>query len=451
MIFRRFNIIVIFQILLLMGSIYLFSLAIAEERLKVTVAYISAIIIFQIIILIKTIRQNNINIINLLKTYKSQDVAAKLPKITGGKSFRELSILFDEFVDELGRLRKEKEKEYQFFKNTIRNVGTGLVTFNERGLVNLVNDAFLKIFNISGINNISELNKFYPDFEKTLFDLKSGEAQIIKFFVDEEAVQVSVKMSEFVIEGKRLKLVSFQNLKNELAQEEADSWQKLISVLRHEIMNSVGPISSLVSTLVEDYEERIKIEPDSETVNNTLIGLKAIEKRSVGLINFVEDYKKLTNLPEPIMENISLRNFLLDIGNLMETEFKESNIDYSINVTPGDIMINADERLISQVLINLIRNSINALKSTEKYEDSSNSVKINCYKHIQGNIIIEIEDKGPGISRDLLDKIFMPFFTTREEGSGIGLSLCRQIMKLHHGSISVKSEPDIKTIFTLKF
>ncbi len=264
--FNKFNIIVGIQLILILFSNYLISMALLEERLKITVLYLGVVILIQAYILFRTISRNNRNLLNIFQTMKSNDLSSKLPASTAGKPFKELSYLLNEFIEEMGQLRIEKEKEYNFFRNTIKHVNTGLVAFQDNGQVKLVNDALFKIFQIKSLNNITSLNNFYNGFEDLLKELKPGESQTIKFFLDENQLQLSLICSEFVIDKLHLKLISFHDMKSEFSREEAETWHKLISVLRHEIMNSVGPITSLVSTLVEEYEERNKVDPDSRLV-----------------------------------------------------------------------------------------------------------------------------------------------------------------------------------------
>lgn len=450
--FNRFYILTGLQLLLLLVSNFIMALALTDERFKVTIIYLAVIILVQVFFLFRTITRNNRNLLNLFQSLKGHDVTSKLPQTASGKPFKELSRLLNEFIDELGQIRIDKEKEHYFFRNTIKHVNTGLLAFNEKGVVKLANDAILNMFNIKLLNNINSLNYYYDGFEKLLKKLRPGESQTIKFFINDIQLHLSLMCSEFVIDGTKLKLISFHDIRSEFAREEAETWHKLISVLRHEIMNSVGPITSLVSTLVEEYEERIKSDPDSGLVKSTLTGLKAIEKRSKGLVNFVEEYKKLSTLPKPVMTKISLNDLFNEITSLMKNKITKAGIEFTTNCSPDNLYLHADEKLISQVLINLIQNSLMAISSFDNDKKMDKPyIRINAIKINEHNLTVEVEDNGPGIHNDLYDKIFIPFFTTHDKGSGIGLSLCRQIMKLLGGTISVQSKLGIKTIFSLKF
>lgn len=450
--FNRFNIMIGIQLVLILLSSFFIALALTEERFKVTIIYIGVIILIQVYFLFRSITKNNRNLLNLFQSLKSNDVTSKLPQTAGGKPFKELSRLLNEFIDELGQVRLDKEKEHDFFKNTIKHVNTGLLAFNENREVKLANETLLKMFNIPELKNIRKLNSYFVGFEQLLIDIRPGKSQTIRFFISNIQHHLSLKCSEFVIDRSKLKLISFHDIKSEFAQEEAETWHKLISVLRHEIMNSVGPITSLVSTLVEEYEERVESEPDSEVVKSTLTGLKAIEKRSVGLVNFVEEYKKLSILPKPVLSQIKPDDLLNEIASLMKSKLADANIEFTINNRFENIYLNADEKLISQILLNLVNNSFMAMRDSDNKQETKQAyISIRTVKMSGQSLGFEVEDNGSGIHKNLYDKIFIPFFTTRKDGSGIGLSLCRQIMKLHGGTISVQSNPGIKTIFTLRF
>jgi signal transduction histidine kinase len=236
-----------------------------------------------------------------------------------------------------------------------------------------------------------------------------------------------------------------------LEEKEIESWQKLIRVLTHEIMNSITPISSLASTVNDMLIEKV----DEKTVLRTLEGddvesvehaLATIQNRSKGLLNFVDIYRNLTRIPKPNFRYFQIREAFDRAEQLLTPKIERLNINCQCKVFPTDLKLTADPDLIDQVLINLILNAIDAVKNKENPE-----IKLSAYTHESNRTYIEISDNGSGIKQDIIEKIFMPFFTSKEEGSGIGLSLSRQIMHLHKGVINVKSKPDEGTIFTLIF
>ncbi len=261
---------------------------------------------------------------------------------------------------------------------------------------------------------------------------------------------VNIICTELRIRGVDIKLLTLQNIQGELQKQEAEAWQNLTRVLRHEIMNSITPISSLTSTLREILEQDIKKEGDhyvlnDETTTDLKDGLSTIENRSKGLIKFIDAYREYTSLPKPVFTTVRLKDLIEKVSTLMKEELKRTKIDFTVSCSSDYLTIQADEEMIEQVLINLLKNAKEALAETEH-------PKLQLVAHHQDNTVkIEVIDNGSGIIKEAIENIFVPFYTTKRTGSGIGLSLSRQIMQMHNGSISVVSEPDVKTVFTLKF
>ncbi len=254
----------------------------------------------------------------------------------------------------------------------------------------------------------------------------------------EDLHKLSVKCAIFKLREKSIRLISFHDIRNELANEELEAWQKMIKVLRHEIMNSVTPIKSLTSTLIRKISTsgrtKSKSELSDEAIQNIHTGLLAIEKRNQGMLNFVESYQNLTKIKTPVFVQVNVSDLFGNITTLLVGEVKKQHIQLVTKVRPMDILIKADERLITQTLMNLIKNSIEALT-----DSTDGTIYLDALQENDDPVIIKITDNGPGIPLDIIDQIFIPFFTTKENGSGIGLSLSRQIMWLHHGHISANS------------
>ena len=232
------------------------------------------------------------------------------------------------------------------------------------------------------------------------------------------------------------------------------AWQKLIRVLTHEIMNSIAPIASLTSTvnfmvkqMSEDIKPHINKDFDTEGITDILEALDTIHKRSNGLIHFVEKYRDLTKIPKPNFNIYSVNNQFQNILNLLKTELSEKNIDFKMKIVPAKLEITADEQLVEQILINMVKNSIDALENVEENKE----IKLNAFINNAGNRVIQVIDNGQGIIKEVGEKVFIPFFTTKSKGSGIGLSLSKQIMRLHNGNIKVASEPFKETCFTISF
>jgi signal transduction histidine kinase len=280
--------------------------------------------------------------------------------------------------------------------------------------------------------------------------LKAGDKILIKIFTEDELKQLSIYATQFRMRGEEYVLVAFQDIHAELEEKEIESWQKLIRVLTHEIMNSITPISSLASTISEMLIDTSNDTPrlhnlDEEEIANVENAIHTIQKRSNGLLNFVDIYRNLTRIPQPNFRYFRIGEAFDRAEQLLKQKMDELNIDCQCLVYPDDLMLTADPDLIDQVIINLLLNSLDAVRNSENPR-----IILKAY-HDNHKTIIEVSDNGAGIKQDIIEKIFMPFFTSKKDGSGIGLSLSRQIMHLHKGSISVRSKPGEGAVFTLIF
>ncbi len=446
MVFNRFFKIVILQAVLLAvtGTFFLWTLI--QDYLIITKFTIGFIWLLQIILLIYYLTRTNRGLDNFLKSVKYLDSARGITE--GDKSFDLLNLTYNEIIDSIQKVKIEKEAEHHYFLNTIEHVGIGLISFNEAGDVELFNRAARDLSGIEFIRNIQELDKSIPGISELMFFLKQGHSKMIKVVSGDEILKLSIRKTVFKIQDRTVNLVSLQNIRTELEEEEIEVWKKLISVLTHEIMNSVSPIKSLTNTVIKMFDKNTISEGYKGSAHNDdiLLALKTIQKRSKGLLSFVEIYRNLTKIPLPVFHEIELKNLFSEILILLNSQLKSSGIVLSTEVIPISLKLTADEKLITQVIINLIKNSIESVNNKK-----DGKIQIKAFHSTQSEIIIQVTENGTGIPADIIDKVFIPFFTTKEHGSGICLSLSRQIMKLHGGTIEVSSKPGFDTVFSLKF
>lgn len=446
MIFRRFAIRVILLVILisLAGMIVVWSFT----RPNLAMARITFIIIWILLIisLISYVTQTNRTLKMFFDSLRYIDTVKK--SRGKGKSFEELDILYQEIAGIIQQVELERETDRQYFRYLVDHAGAGIISFNEYGDVEIINKAAIKLLKIKQLKNISALNSLSPELFVILNTLKSGQQKLLKLNVDNEIVGLSLRLAEYRISGRKIRLASLQNIRNELEEEELDAWQKLIRVLTHEIMNSITPVNSLTNTIIRMLESGGKPkrpdEIDEVTLTNALEGLHSIEKRNKGLIGFVQSYRSLTRIQKPMFTKVDIESMFINIGRFVKEELEAARIHLYRVIEPPGLSVEADEKLLEQVLINLINNSRQALA-----ERADPEIRLSA-KIDHDMVVIEVKDNGSGIPEDVIGSIFIPFFTTRVEGSGIGLSLSRQIMRLHSGSISVKSRPGVETIFTLK-
>lgn len=446
MVFNRFFRIVILQAVLLAVTGTLFLWALMQDYLLITKFTLGVIWFLQITLLIHYLTRTNRGLNNFLQSVKHLDSSRGVSE--GDKSFDLLNLTYNEIIDSIQKVKIEKEAEHHYFQNTIEHVGIGLISFSESGDIELFNKAARELFKVEFVRHIQELNKAIPGISEQLFSLKQRHSKMIKVISGDEILKLSIRKTVFKIHDNTIILVSLQNIRTELEEEEIEVWKKLISVLTHEIMNSVAPIKSLTNTMIKTFEKSRFSEEQNEVkyIEDTLLALKSIQKRSNGLMSFVEIYRSLTRVPKPVFHEIEMMSLLNEILILMNSELQVHNIVLSAKVQPENLKVTADEKLITQVIINLIKNSVESINNK-----TNGKIQIEAFMSSQTEPIIQVTDNGTGISADLIEKVFIPFFTTKEHGSGIGLSLSRQIMKLHGGTISVYSKPGIETVFTLIF
>jgi len=427
-----------------------------------TIINLGLLIVIQTFLLIFYLNKVNRELSYFFSSVINEDSSLSFTKGYKGRSFEKLYKSMEYVNEQIRKMRIENVNQNQYFFTLSEHVGIGLLSFDEEGQVELFNDAAQKLLNITNLFNIQELNKIHNGFPNILKTIKPGKQKLVRIKIGNEFLLLSAKATLLKIRGETIKLVSLQNIKNELEENELESWQKLIRVLTHEIMNSIAPIASTITTLTcffrkEENNIPVEVEEiDENIIRHTLNGLNIIGDRSEGLINFINKYRSLTALPKPVMEDFKLNVMFNNIHLLLEEEIKRNNINFIIIADQVDLMLKADKKLVEQILINLVKNSISAFEKPDKeklidIKQTGKFIKLEAFKNKEERVNICVSDNGCGIAEDIVDQIFIPFFTTRENGSGIGLSLSRQIMRLHAGTISVQSEPGEETRFILKF
>ena len=330
---------------------------------------------------------------------------------------------------------KEREKYYEMIMNS---VNTGIVVINEKGFVLQQNSESLRLLGLPVFTHIRQLERIDEKLAERFTDLQPGEKYHLSFRNERGAVNLSIRVSETVLKGERVKLIAMNDIHGEMEDKEVDTWIRLTRVLTHEIMNSVTPITSISSTLLSRHDEM------KEELRN---GLELISDTGKGLISFVESYRRFTHIPTPQPTLFYVGRFIERMTQLA-SHHHASHIAIQTDIRPDDLILYADEDLIGQVVLNLLKNAIQAIGPD--HPDGQIMVRASCNSN--ESIVIEISNNGPAIPPEEAEHIFTPFFTTKEGGSGIGLSVARQIMRLSGGSISLKSNaPNHQTTFVLLF
>lgn len=422
------------------GNLYLFGILL-----------FSFLLFAQIIAMVRYLNKSNEEIKSFFDSIKYDDLDQSFTTIGNSEAANRLNKEFNKVIDQFKDIRREKEADFQYMRNIVQHVGIGLITFNKAGEIQLMNAASKKLLNISQVNNVKELEDISPELVNVFFRLKTGGRDLLKLQISGDIIQLAVFAIELTLRGEEFKLISLQNIQNELEEMEMDAWQNLVRVLTHEIMNSVTPISSLAGTVEVELkdlfsEDKAITQIENEDLEDLFHAVQTIQKRSRGLIRFVQDFRSLTHIPKPKIAEVKTEEMLKEIKTLLNSEIADNNINYKTKVEPNSMVIMADKELIEQVLINLIKNAFQAFD-----EQTNRIVEVSATLSDKSRPIITVKDNGNGIDEEAMEKIFIPFFTTKKSGSGIGLSLSRQIMRKHQGTLSVKSILDEGTEFQMKF
>lgn len=448
MVSKRFALLVVIRIVLLMLTMTALAFIFARTELFFNQIILLGVIIIQVSELIRFITHTNREIAKLLMAIRYSDFSISFKGKKHGKSFQELQDAFVEIIEAFKKVSVEKEAQFKFLQVIVDNIKVGVLAVKEDHGIELMNKAAQDLLKIATPNYWKQFQQLQPTFANELDAMEDNERKLIELSIKGEKQQVSVQINRLKILNYRYTIVTFQDIKSEIEQKEIEAWHKLIRILTHEIMNSVTPVTSLSETMIMLLEENGQPKPlenlSEETLEDLRFSLKTIQRRSEGLLHFVEDYRKLTRIKTLELKEVNVKELLEENANLLSKEFEKAGVKLQVN-SEARMSVAMDRKLIDQVLINLLTNARHA---TENQENAV--VEIHAYSSSQQSVI-EIKDNGIGIDETKMDQIFIPFFSTKENGSGIGLSLSKQIMKKHKGDLTVKSQPGQGATFSLIF
>ncbi len=345
-------------------------------------------------------------------------------------------------------ISKEKETQYQYLQKILELVDTGILSYQEEsGEIVWMNESLKRMLQLPYLKTIHSFARRDEELYKEILAVKPGEGRIATAHPERTSFKILLSATAFQTDGKIYKLIAFQNVNEALDETESKAWQKLLSVLTHEIMNSVAPISSLAETLKHRLKQSVStLNNESGAVDDLELGIETIKRRSEGLLKFAETYRSLNKITTLNLNKIYVRDIFENLLQLMQPTLEQKNIDAETILKDPDLMLEADMSLLEQVMINLLVNAIDAVK-----DKPDPRITLSAYIATNRRTVIKISDNGNGMPPEVIDKIFIPFFSTKKSGSGIGLSLCKQIMMLHKGNIQVQSEEGVGTAFLLQF
>jgi nitrogen fixation/metabolism regulation signal transduction histidine kinase len=453
MVYKYYHVWLILRIVLLLVNIFMTGttlLMIGERDLFFLPMILVTVLILQVIEFILYINRTNREIARFISNLSYQDLSEKFDVKYAGQPFRKLYGSLNKVITQLENIKLEKEAQYNYLQIILSRIKTGIISVRDDDTIALVNDSAKELLGMEENSNWTNVSEQHAGLVAEIDRMKGRASKLIEVTVNQELRHLSVNVSSVVILGARYRIITIQDIRSEIEQKEIESWHKLIQILRHEIRNSVTPIASMTETiimLVEDQLGKAKkpwqlSEQDVEDIHSSI---QTVHERSERLYHFVEKYRSLTRIPPPKKGKISVQGLMKNTGELFRNELENNGIQLVTENMDEVTVIDADPSLIEQVLINLVKNSIEAL------DGRKDGKIILSVRETANHIVIKVVDNGPGIQPSDIQDIFLPFYTTKKNGMGIGLSLSRQIMNLHGGTLSVESEPEERTAFSLVF
>jgi two-component system nitrogen regulation sensor histidine kinase NtrY len=434
---------------ILVVSIFFFCLLLtSNDRSWFLILVVGGVVGFQVRELIRAVEKSNENITSFLDSIRFDDLSSSFKTESQDPTVQRLHQELNEAIQKLRISRKEKDSEHQFFKNIVQHVGIGILTFKKDGSIQTMNTAAKRLLKVTRADTVEDLREVDETLVETILKLKTGGRELIRLKTGDETLQLSIFAIELTLRDEEVKLISMSNIQSELDEKEMEAWQNLVRVLTHEIMNSVTPISSLAGIVEEELGRKIQYEQDikNDELADMHLSLQTITRRSAGLIRFVKEFRNLTHIPKPKLAEIQVKPLLEEMAMLHKKELADHGVAISCSIEPENLFILADKTMIEQVLINLIKNAIQAFD-----EQPDKRIDLTARSNEKGRAVITVKDNGSGIDNEAMEKIFIPFFSTKKTGSGIGLSLSKQIMLQHEGRITVKSKLGEGTEFILRF
>ena len=450
MVFRHFQLVVVVQVALVLVSCGVLAYLLMTTSYYATVVTVSAVLALQIAVLLRYVQKTNRDLSRFLIAIRHSDFSQSFTVGDLAGSFADLRQSFQQVLDRFRQTRSEKEEQARYLDTLVEHIPVALLALDDTGEVRLFNKAARRLFGVSRLRHLTDFSGFGTGFPEAVLALQSGQLRLLRVARENRLLQLNVAVTALRIGGKTRKLVSLQDIHGELEARELEAWRNLIRVLTHEIMNSVTPITSLAATAGDLLGEAgASVDPDTpegERIEDARHAVDTIASRSSGLMRFVQDYRRLLRVPEPKIRIFPVSELFGRIETLMQEEVREAGITLQSAVTPASLELSADAELLEQVLINLVRNAVDAVA-----EVSDPTIELRGELSPEGQVLISVADNGHGMDQAVQDNIFVPFYTTKRHGTGVGLSLVRQIIRSHRGQVGVRSAPGAGTTFRISF
>ncbi len=447
---NRFAIVTTIRVLLIAATLFALAWLIADTHWYAAIAILAAAALAQLLYLLHAVTLTNREVARFLEAVEFDDASQSFSDRGQGGSFRELGPALNRVMDQMRKTRGEREEQSHLLRSLVEHVPVALIGIYDGGGVRPLNSAARRLFSTRILQNRGDLNYYGDAFAQNILDLAPGATALVKMERGGAPLHLKAAATQVIIGGVPQRLISLQNIESELNAQELAAWQALIRVLTHEMMNSLTPVSSLSATahaLVGEVQNEMPADaPYAAKLKDADEALDAVARRSEGLLHFVQSYRRLTKNLVPRIEHMPVRRVFSRIERLMGPDFADRGIAFSTVIEPETLEVSADAELLDQALINLIRNAVDVLK-----DRNERRITLSARLDHDGNTAIAVADNGPGVPAENRERIFVPFFTTKRQGTGVGLSLTRQIALVHGGSIDVADSDGGGATFTLRF
>lgn len=443
--YRHFRLNVAGRVLLIALTLFLCFFCYFQIRLYMVTLLLALGAVWQTWSLLQYIQRTNRQLTHFFDTLEAAAFSDRLPTSPDDSNFRELNLALNRIIASMADTRAEKEQQLRFFQSVIQKMGIGLIAIRPDGSIDFINRSARRMLNVPHINHTRQLDRIDPDLADGLKTIESGQRKWIRVNDGAQRVQLAIFAQKIHLPQQGgYKLLTLQNLQLELEEKESEAWKDLIRVLSHEIMNSMTPISSLAATALDLITNKPRDSVENQVDLHEAVN--AISRRSRGLMQFVQNYRRFASIPVPHREPFPIQRLFERLGALIQTQLTERSITLESRVIPANLQIFIDPSMIEQVFLNILANSMDAVEKTP-----APLIRLTAAADQKAKVSIQVTDNGRGMDDTLLDKVFIPFFTTKTHGSGVGLSLSRQIMRHHGGTIRIQSVPDRGTTVTLAF
>jgi two-component system nitrogen regulation sensor histidine kinase NtrY len=447
--FSRFRAGIALRTAALLGTIVALSAMMVRTQWYLTITLCVAAVLVQVALLMRFATQSSREVARFLEAISFDDTSQSFSGLSGDSAHRELGTAMARVLDLLRIGRSEREAQARYLQTLIAHVPVALISVDERGQVQLLNMAARRLFE-TALTDTTQFTRYGESFAVGMEALRPGSSAIVKVERTSGALLLKAAATDVVLGGLRRRLISLQNIANEMSAQEMAAWQTVVRVMAHEVMNSLTPVSSLAATardLVRDVLSQLPADDvRAIALTDARDALETVARRSEGLLHFVQNHRRLTKPLVTQAQAAPVQRVFARLQRLLATELAASDIQMTTSVEPQTLELAADADLLDQALINLVRNAIEALS-----EVPAGHITLSGRRHADGRVVIAVADNGPGIATDQRDKIFVPFFTTKRQGSGVGLTLVRQIATAHGATVDVSQTPGGGATVSLRF